>query len=397
MERRGAAVFPDPFSAAPAYHGPHIPFARKAPVKKPTRRMRPAGYYLSRGFQRRMLVVVLLLIGGLLVYQSFRRPHAISWLMQGGLHPEAERIDNRLRPQPERPEIPGTFVARAQVPDSDGSDGLFPGVNPGYLADVRDDSPYRSVESKAFFQILHLLEQADAAQLANATPVTYLQLYEQPKAYRGELVSVRGYVRAAWPQQAPGMPFSSADGILGGLTAISGMACTPGNEYGIKGYTEIWLQPRERLSEVMMLYVLDLPEGFPTGDSLKEEVTATGVFFKRIAYGAQGTYRTTPLLLTKTLQRELPPPPPADPKNNLPLFLVMSAVMLGLCIVVVIYVYRNSGATTKDTPEYLQRILERNKDIKDPDFTGIDVPDGDAESSTASSHDGAPPDEGGTR
>jgi hypothetical protein len=387
MESREATALPVHFSAALWPRQAAFPFARKAPVKKPTRRVRPASYYLSRGFQRRMLVVVLLMIGLLLVVQWIRRPQAITWLMQGGLDPHAnQRIDNRLRPQPQRPEIPGTFVARAEVPDSDGSDGLFPGVNPGYLADVRDDSPYRSAEGKAFFQILHLLQQADDAQLADATPVTYLQLYEQPKAYRGELVTVRGYVRAAWPQEAPGIPFSNAHGIIGGLTTITGMACTPGNEYGIKGYTEIWLQPRERLSEVMMLYTLDLPEGFPTGDSLKEEVTATGVFFKRIAYGAQGTYRTTPLVLTKTLQRELPPPPPADPKNDLPLFLTAAAVMLGLCIVVVVYVYRNSGSTTKDTPEYLQRILDRNKDIKDPDFTGIEVPDEDAAA-----------DDGGTR
>jgi len=348
-------------------------------VTKSTRRVRPASYYLSRGFQRRMLVVVVLMICVLLVVQWMRRPQAFTWLMQGGMQPGAQqRIDNRLRPQPQRPEIPGTFVARAEVPDSDGSDGLFPGVNPGYLADIRDDSPYRSAENKAFFQMLHLLQQADDAQLANPTEVTYLQLYEQPKAYRGELVSVRGYVRAAWPQEAPGIPFSDAHGIIGGLTTITGMACTPGNEYGIKGYTEVWLQPRERLSEVMMLYTLELPEGFPTGDSLKEEVTATGLFFKRIAYGAQGTLRTTPLLLTKTLKRELPPPPPPDPKNDLPLLLVAAALMLGLCIVVVVYVYRNSGTTTKDTPEYLQRILERNKGIKDPDFTGIDVPDEDA-------------------
>lgn len=342
-------------------------------MKKPTRRVRPASYYLSRGFQRRMLVVVLLMIGLLLVVQWIRRPQAITWLMQGGLDPHAnQRIDNRLRPQPQRPEIPGTFVARAEVPDSDGSDGLFPGVNPGYLADVRDDSPYRSAEGKAFFQILHLLQQADDAQLADATPVTYLQLYEQPKAYRGELVTVRGYVRAAWPQEAPGIPFSNAHGIIGGLTTITGMACTPGNEYGIKGYTEIWLQPRERLSEVMMLYTLELPEGFPTGDSLKEDVTATGIFFKRIAYGAKGTYRTTPLLLTKTLKRELPPPAPTDPKDNLSLLLIAAAVMLGLCVVVVVYVYRNSGSTASDQPEYIQRFLERNKEVKDPDFSGLD-------------------------
>ena len=320
-----------------------------------------------------MLLLFGVIMGVMLLIQFVRKPQAFTWLMPGNLKPEArDRIDNRLRPQPPRPEIPGTFVARAETEPSDGSDGLFPGVNPGYLNDVRDDSPYRADENEAFFHMLHLLKQADQQQLANPNEVTYLQLYEQPEAYRGELVSVRGYVRAAWPQQAPSLKFSPAHGLYGGLGTVTGMACTVGNEYGIQGYTEIWLQPHERLSEVMMLYTLELPEGFPTGDSLKEAVTATGIFFKRMAYGAKGTYRTTPLLLTKTLKREVPPPAPPDAKNDLRLFAIAAAVMLGLCIVVVVYVYRNSGSTASDQPEYIQRFLERNKEVKDPDFTGLD-------------------------
>lgn len=342
-------------------------------MKKHAPRRRPPNYYLGRQFQRRLLLLFGVLMGLLLMVQFVRKPHAFTWLMQGPLKPQAEeRIDNRLRPRPQRPEIPGTFVARAETEPSDGSDGLFPGINPGYLSDVRDDSPYRADENKAFFQMLHLLQEADQQQLANPTEVTYLQLYEQPEAYRGELVSIRGYVRAAWPRQAPGISFSPEHGLIGGSSTVTGMVCTPGNEYGIPGYTEIWLQPRERLSEVMMLYTLELPEGFPTGDSLKEDVTAIGIFFKRIAYGAKGTYRTTPLLLTKTLKRELPPPAPTDPKDNLSLLLIAAAVMLGLCVVVVVYVYRNSGSTASDQPEYIQRFLERNKEVKDPDFSGLD-------------------------
>lgn len=362
-------------------------------MNKPATRKRPPSYYLSRRYQRRMLVLVALLGVVLLTMKYVRRPEVWNWVFQGGPQEEARRIDNRLRPQPPKREIPGTFVARAEVPPSDGSDGLYPGVNPGYLRDVRDDSPYRAAEAKAFFHILHLLQQADQQQLEQASPekVTFLQLYEQPSSYRGQLVSMRGYVRAAWPRQAPSLKFAPEHGLYGGLGTVTGMACTIANEFGVEGYTEVWLQPRERPDMVMMLYTLELPENFPTGDELKEDVTATGIFFKRIAYGAKGTYRTTPLLLTKSLRWEPPPPPPPDRVSELPLFLGIAAIMLGLSIVAVIYLFRQTKPTASDQPEYLQRILERNKDVKDTDFTGIDewASDEPAAPTEPAGHDGS--------
>ncbi len=352
------------------------------PVVNQRSQRRPPNY-LGRSFQRRILVLVGLLGLVLLTMRYVQQPQAWNWLFQGQqrIAEDDRRIDNRLRPVEERERLAGSFIARAEVPPSDGSDGYFPGVNAGYLRDIRDDSPFRAAENRPFFHLMELLGKTDQAELEKAAPerVTYVQLYEQPSAYRGELVTVRGLVRAAWPRRAPSLKIAPAHGMVGGLGTITGMACTTANEYGVENYAEVWLQPLDKKDMVMMLYTLELPDGFPTGENLREEVTATGFFFKRIAYGAVGAFRTTPLLLTKTLRWTPSVDEEAEAqqaaRNELPLFLGLAGGMLALCLGMVYLAFRKQRTAASEHPEYVQKLLDRNKDVQDTDFSGIEEHD----------------------
>ena len=338
-------------------------------------RKRPPNY-LSRSFQRRILIMVGLLALVLVGMRYVREPEAWSWLLQGKHKPkQQQKLDNRLRPSEPREYIAGSFVARADVPDSNGSDGRFPGVNSGYLRDIRDDSPFRAAEHHAFFHLMRLLGNTSEQTLQQARPqrVNFVQLYEQPAAYRGELITVSGNVRSAVVQQAPSLKFAVDHGIYGGLGTVTGMACTLGNDYGVDSYAEVWLQPEDQPDMVMVLYTRELPQGFPTGVDIKERVTATGFFFKRFAYGATNTLRITPMLLTKTLQWTPPTPPqPSRVSQEWPLLLGIAGVVLVLSVVFVILMFRKKGVGTSDHPEYVQKLLDRNKGVKDADFSGID-------------------------
>ncbi|NIP86075.1 MAG: hypothetical protein GTO03_11110, partial [Planctomycetales bacterium] len=82
----------------------------------------------------------------------------------------------------------------------DDVDRFFPGVDAGALADVKDHSPF--IEGpRAWFNLLEVL-QNNSSQLIHQSStgdVTFVQLFEQPEVYRGQLVTIRGTVkRAEW-------------------------------------------------------------------------------------------------------------------------------------------------------------------------------------------------------
>jgi hypothetical protein len=269
--------------------------------------------YLGRREQRRLLVMFGLL--GLVFYAMYiaQKPETWYWMWGGpeaarnwnNLSPEAEQvaaIDTRLKLE-ESEGVAGGFMAPAPKALPPGE--YFPGVDPDLLAEIRDDTVFRGAEHEAFFHLMNVLHETEARQLAAASrgPTAFVQLYEQPDHYRGKLVTVRGTLLRAFLLPAPK------------------------NDYGIEEYYQTWIRPHDNRANPMVIYVLKIPAGFPTGMNLSEEIECTGFFYKRWAYKAADSIRTAPLLLASTVEWNRPvvkPDEPVSPGS------VMTIVLAGL-------------------------------------------------------------------
>ena len=185
----------------------------------------------------------------------------------------------------------------------------FPGVDPRLLRAVRDDTVFFSPEEqRAWFHLVDVLRQADAFSLeaASVGNVTWRQLFDQPAAYRGDLVTVAGLARRVTVEQ-PRSPAAT-----------------------VARYYKVWLQPSDHPTSPMIVYCLELPDGFPVGDEIKQPVAVTGFFFKRTAYKAHDRIWLAPLLVAKTL-RWRPAAAVSEPQTRVPFWaVVLAAAIIGL-------------------------------------------------------------------
>lgn len=152
---------------------------------------------------------------------------------------------------------------------------------------VEDDTTFRPAEREIWFHLLAQLHERPKDQLGNRAPedVVYLQMYKQPDDYRGRLVRFRGVAKMGYRYDAPK------------------------NYLGIEEYNVLVIDPDGEPDSPIIVYTLDLPEGFPAlkhrdkdraTTKLHEDVEITGYFFKRFAYQAPaGTY-TTPQVIARS-------------------------------------------------------------------------------------------------
>jgi hypothetical protein len=206
-------------------------------------------------------------------------------------------------------------------------DKLFPGVRSDYLATVRDDTVFRPAESDAWFHLWELVARTSNDDLARATegPVAYLQLDQQPKEYRGRLVTISGTARAAK------------------------LVPAPKNAFGVDKYYQLWIQPDPSSPALIALYCHGLPEGFPLGERIDAECSAVGFFFKRWAYQSQGGIATAPLVIAKTLHWQ-PTTVAAAPRATFSPAeqLVLAAIVaLALALFALAFIVRRGRATAK--------------------------------------------------
>lgn len=295
--------------------------------------------YLARREQWRILLLVMSLGLVALLMNEARDPDNFAWIAAldadsrsdaARQQPEETSVDNRLtRPRTEN-RIPDAFVSPADSkpdsnPDDETSDRYFPGVKPELLGAIRDDTTFRYQESAAWFNLLSVLEKTDDATLRKASTgrVSFAQLFKQSNDYRGELVTLAGTIRRAHSLPAPK------------------------NEYGIERYHQMWLQPSDNRKSPIVIYCLELPEAFPTGMEISEEVELTGFFFKRWAYKAQDALRTAPIVLSRTVDwHEEKSHAGSAPMDALSLSLIFGVAAL-FAIVAVIYIFTrtNPGRT----------------------------------------------------
>ncbi len=161
-----------------------------------------------------------------------------------------------------------------------------------FLDSIRDNTVFRNAEKDAWFRLLEQLDERALASLQRESTgyVGFLQLYKQPTAYRGKLVTVAGTIHMGYHVDAPQ------------------------NLYGIAGYYVFWLRPAGAKSPIVV-YCLGIPDGFPdvakapAGErpQLDEPAEFTGYFFKRWAYRARDDTRLAPLILAKSPRWERRP------------------------------------------------------------------------------------------
>src|SRR5262249_20442308 len=121
--------------------------------------------------------------------------------------------------------------------------------------------------------------------------------FEQSADYRGEIVTVGGVVERVIPAADP-----------------------PANSQGIRKFYEVWIRPDGGRLPIV-IDCLELPKDYPAGQ--QPHIDATGVCYKRLGYasaeaavgnaketGMKNVFRSSPLVLAKTLHvRSVAPPP----------------------------------------------------------------------------------------
>ncbi|MGI8980528.1 MAG: hypothetical protein ACR2FY_14970 [Pirellulaceae bacterium] len=153
------------------------------------------------------------------------------------------------------------------------------------LAEVRDDATFlRPDENQIWFHLLHELQSHSPADLKakSVGVVGYSAMYNQPEAYRGQVVTVKAQVR--WAYRVPAIK----------------------NYLGIQEFNVLYLAPDGVPDKPLIVYSLGLPAGFPrlreqnhpSGmTAMHEDVVVTGYFFKRGAYRGKDANYTAPLIL----------------------------------------------------------------------------------------------------
>jgi len=314
------------------------------------RRRPPPRNYLSRREQWRLLLLVMSLGLVAVLMGKARDPRNWAWLVAFGdrgkapppasLPTDDAALKDATRQKPPKEDTPGTSPSPAQTKAEGETTGrYFQGVEPKYLAAVRDDATFRSEEQDAWFQLLGILNHTDEARLRRASTgrVTYSQLFRQSEQYRGQLVTICGTILRT-SLQHPGE-----------------------NDRRIDQYYQTVLQPADDRSQLVFVYCLSLPKGFPTGMNVSAEVEVTGFYFKRWAYAAQDTVRTAPVLLARTVDWRRPPPAVERPPAGVGSVLMSIAVALGASVLLVTYVYmrtRRGRRREPDSPPQLDALRD---------------------------------------
>jgi hypothetical protein len=154
---------------------------------------------------------------------------------------------------------------------------------------VTDGKPILSdpAEANAYAETLILAHLTDAAALDRAArrDLTYVQLFQQPEKYRGEIVRIAGRMKRIRRYDDPPEPARRA---------------------GVAHVYEGWLFNGDFGANPVCCVFTDLPEGLRVAEKMEERVEFAGYFFKKYRYKAVDTpkpneWRDAPLLVGRVV------------------------------------------------------------------------------------------------
>lgn len=120
------------------------------------------------------------------------------------------------------------------------------------------------------------------------------------------------------------------------------------NPWGVDTYYQLWLQPDDRPSLPIVVYSMQLPQGFPVATEMKEEVTLVAVPYKRWPYLAQDTMRSAPLVLAPTVTWEAAAPvASAEITGTQMTLVVLGAIAVAALVVTFVIKRTNQGRIRK--------------------------------------------------
>lgn len=314
--------------------------------------------YLSRAEQWRLLRLVIALGLILLLIQEVRGPRAarVLGIFFGGAQ-EPGQAQRQDVPQPP------AVALRDRSPEGSASPAIGGAAAVAGLAGIQDNAPFRKQEVEPWYALLGMLHRTEAQALraGSAEDVMAVQLLEQPDAYRGRLVTIRGTARqATTPDPLSARPTAA------GLARIVFFPELEVPSLAIRsGLTQAFLSDYHRIvvqqsgaSVPIVVFTLGVPEGFPEGEALSEEITATGYFFKNWLFSADGGLGVGPVVLAKRIDwmpvRPASEAPQAANRSDVVFALVASLLIAAL---VVAWLMRRSGgaargrSSRRDDPE----------------------------------------------
>lgn len=254
---------------------------------------------------------------------------ALSWIERAWLRPAAPpgpaQVDTRLAGAHLERTVDDAVVIEAE-PEPFLADADELGASASSLADVRDDTVFRPGDEAAWFQIWMTLRSTDldALERSEARPVSFIELFGQPKSFRGRLVRFKGTVHRLQKVEAPA------------------------NDYDIAGYWQAWVEPADGPASPIVVYFLRLPAGMPQGMRVREPVEVVGYFFKRWAYEASDTVRTAPLVMAlEPIWKPLTPPPAGGTAIGGYALLTMAALVFATLLAMR---FAGGGALRRDSP-----------------------------------------------
>lgn len=293
--------------------------------------------YSSKREQYRLMVLVAAVMLVVVLMSEAGKPKNWAW-MWGNEGPQnaevaqdnlaVDEIDTRLLPENDPIENdPHLIPLQVDLPPWEEGvgegDDYFPGVRPSLLRAVEDDRLFKKEDVEPWYNLLGVLKETDQAVLDEASigNVSYLQLYEQSEEYRGRLVSLKGAIRRVQVGEAPE------------------------NDYQIERWYQCTLFPEGgSYRHPILVYCLDLPEGFPRDFDTYQEVTLTGFFFKRQAYSAGDGLNSAPAVLAKTVAWDTPSVASADIP---PWYLLLAVVLVAIVLAVVVAIWAYSRSESR--------------------------------------------------
>lgn len=301
------------------------------------RRYQPAGHSKILRLSAALLLVLFMM------YRA-RDPAVWAWMFPPEQDPVAEQKAEQNAEQ----------VAE---PNNENIDTSRP-LPAGLFNAVEDDTLFRTSDRLPFFTAMEWLQEQSQADItaASAGKVAYAQLFQQPDHYRGQLVTVTGTLRQVSTRtrslrktEEPG----NAEDREGNENAAEADVGAK-----ISRWHEFYLQPDDHRSEPILIYALTLPEGYPEAGRMRQPARITGVFFKRLVYGAADEPALAPLLLAKQVELTGPALQSGAEESTIEL-IVISGVIALLAAAIFMFAYRRLTSRNRSAERSAEAILAR--------------------------------------